>query len=203
MSDEDVLRAAWVAASRFAARGRSDRMGWGRGDRRDWLGTAWERIERSRRRGVLSSFSGAVFVGVAACVDRLRAESRWDRIRGVRRDAGRVSIGSHDDDDRSDSLHPAAAEDGEARVYRLWGETRPDRSGLELRTRVMLYLWAVERWTKRDVAESFGLSESSVSSVMNSVVPPYLRHPEKDADQDAWVRNRNQSRKRKLKREGA
>lgn len=188
MSPDDVLQAATVAARRFAGR-RGD-------DPRNWVGVAWERLHHANRRGVLSSFGGAVFVGTAACVDRLRAESGWVRRLGCVRSW--ESIDCHDDDDRSDGFHPLAPDDSETRVYRLWGETRRLRvvSGMTLRDRVMLYLWAVERWTKKDIADSFGFTESVVSLALSSVVPTGLRHPEKDADQKAWVT----SRSRKLKR---
>lgn len=52
------------------------------------------------------------------------------------------------------------------RMLEFWGETKGQRVPYQLRTRIMMYLRAVEGWTNKEVGEVFGVSESYVSLVI-------------------------------------
>src|SRR5688572_7785666 len=109
-----------------------------------WIGVAWERIDREAGRGTFPADEPgavrlAVRVGSLACVDELRVATGYIRkTRAVRLPAALPLS--------QDVAAPETADAPDRRLLALWCETRPQRAGLDWRSRVWVYLWLVEGW---------------------------------------------------------
>jgi len=135
----------------------------------------------------LGELVGAAWQGAAAAADNglgymtiaARRQAQDEARRLLRRSAalgGRRRPLQLDEQMDQDALVRDLADDAPRRLAALWADTRADREGWHPRTRVMLYLYAVEGWDMYDLAVAWGISPAGVSYWLTRVDPGRAFH---------------------------
>lgn len=160
-ADDKVI----LAARRVAVRcGRA----WGmRPD--ELLGAAWEGARKNPERSHIAAYRG--------CIDYLIWQNRgWSPTR-KNPNALRIQTCVFREPERGGTISadaapepPARPPDPLTRVLELWADTRHQRVHWTPRQRVVVYLYAVEEMTMREIAAAFGVTESAVSTCVKLVL---------------------------------
>lgn len=148
-----AVEAAEAGARRFARRRRG----------RDWrehLSDAWLGVYADAAPHPRGAYLG--------CVDGERAWTGWKRRDRALR-AAAVGLGAW--------AEGAPARESRPTPLAVWCEERPARWGWSWRSRVAVYLIAVEGLSLADAAALMGLSEQALSTHLNDRLPAWRRRP--------------------------
>jgi hypothetical protein len=74
------------------------------------------------------------------------------------------------DDADVNPIAPEYTPDPQDRIQTLWEETRPQREGWSWRTRIILYLFAVEQMSYPEIGAAFGISRFTVAGSVRADV---------------------------------
>lgn len=153
-----AVEAAERAAKAFA---RGKGLDW-----REYLGAAWQGVAAATAG---STDGGRVTAGVWAAARQFREDGRggWT---AASRHGRRKRLAQFD----PDAGEPPAREPvtpAEVRLVGAWADTRGDRAGWPWRTRVALYLIAVEGWSAGEVAAAFGVGSHLIGEQLRRSAP--------------------------------
>lgn len=141
----EEVRVARIAARRLAGR-------LGVRDYRELLSGCWV----GAREGIGKGLKGNHLY--RCCESRARDQYRTET--GAKRRARPESLGR---------LDPADRRPAESAPFAAWGESKYLRAGMPPRARVLLYLIAVEGYTRCEAAALVGLTKGRVSQLLNGL----------------------------------